>query len=83
MKKLKNPATRPRWSIEEISKAIVIYFAGPRAAVNLVKTIKGFINLKRKLLQKVKYILPRAINQDCPENIFSIVRGHGRHNTLT
>jgi hypothetical protein len=40
MKKLKNPATRPRWSIEEISKAIVIYSAGPRAYRLLLK--KGY-----------------------------------------
>jgi hypothetical protein len=40
MKKLKNPATRPRWSIEEISKAIVIYSAGARAYRLLSK--KGY-----------------------------------------
>jgi hypothetical protein len=40
MKKLKNPDTPPRWSIEEISKAIVIYSAGAQAYRLLSK--KGY-----------------------------------------
>jgi hypothetical protein len=48
--------------------------------VNLIKTLQGFIHLKLKLIGRVQYILPRAVNQDCLENFFSSIRGHGRHN---
>jgi hypothetical protein len=48
--------------------------------VNLIKTLQGFIHLKLKLIGRVQYILPRAVNQDCLENFFSGIRGHGRHN---
>jgi hypothetical protein len=48
--------------------------------VNLIKTLRGFIALKQKLLGRVQYLLPRGINQDCLENFFSSIRVHGRHN---
>ncbi|KAF5295545.1 hypothetical protein FQR65_LT10408 [Abscondita terminalis] len=38
------------------------------SVVNLVKTMRGFMNLSRSLLQKVDYALPRASNQDCFQN---------------
>jgi hypothetical protein len=49
------------------------------SVVNLIKTIKGFINLSKSLLQKVTYNLPRVINQDCLENFFASLREHGRY----
>ncbi|VEN62360.1 unnamed protein product [Callosobruchus maculatus] len=46
---------------------------------NLKFTIKGFLYLKRKLLQKkkFKFILTGAFNQDPLENLFSYIRSHG------
>lgn len=46
--------------------------------VNLVKTLRGFLILREKLLTRMSYILPRAMNQDCLENFFSSLRGHTR-----
>ncbi|KAB0804407.1 hypothetical protein PPYR_01377 [Photinus pyralis] len=49
--------------------------------LNLVKTLKAFIYLKKVLLiNKMQYILPRALNQDCLENFFASMRSHGRRN---
>lgn len=50
--------------------------------INLIKTLKGFIYLKRTLLSKMQYFLPRAFNQDCLENFFASLRGHGRRNII-
>uniref|UniRef100_A0A1Y1JZB1 THAP-type domain-containing protein n=1 Tax=Photinus pyralis TaxID=7054 RepID=A0A1Y1JZB1_PHOPY len=50
------------------------------SVTNLQKTVKGFIYFKTSLLHKVKYILPRAFNQDCLENFFACLRGYGRRN---
>jgi hypothetical protein len=48
--------------------------------VILIKTLRGFIALKQKLLGRVQHLLSRGINQDCLENFFSSIQGHGRHN---
>ncbi|XP_015840038.1 transposable element P transposase [Tribolium castaneum] len=48
--------------------------------INLIKTLKGFIEIKRRLTARVSYVLSREINQDCLENFFASLRGHGRFN---
>ncbi|XP_045473667.1 uncharacterized protein LOC123680055 [Harmonia axyridis] len=50
---------------------------------NFIFSLKGFTYLKRRLLteKKFKYILTGAFNQDCLENFFSYIRGHGVRNT--
>lgn len=54
--KLNNPKKRPRWSIEDISKAIVIHSAGPRAYRLLLK--KGYtfpaVSTLRSWLKQIK-----------------------------
>jgi hypothetical protein len=37
IKKLENPLNRPRWSMEDISNAVTIHAAGPRAYRLLIK----------------------------------------------
>ncbi|RZC38972.1 Tnp P element domain containing protein [Asbolus verrucosus] len=59
MKKLENPHTRPVWSLEEISQAIVIYSTGPRAYRLLFKEgypFPGVFTL-RSWIKKIK-IMP-------------------------
>ncbi|XP_045463307.1 uncharacterized protein LOC123672980 [Harmonia axyridis] len=50
---------------------------------NFIWTLKAFVYLKRRLLteKNFKYILTGAFNQDCLENFFSYIRGHGVRNT--
>lgn len=56
MKKLKNPNACPRWSIEDISKAIVIYSAGPRSYRLLLKNGYPFpaVSTLRSWLKNIK-----------------------------
>ncbi|KAI4467995.1 regulator of g-protein signaling loco [Holotrichia oblita] len=55
-------------------------FVNVPSCTNLIKTVKGFIYLRSKLLKQVTYFLPRAVNQDCLENFFGSVRTYGRRN---
>lgn len=50
---------------------------------NLISSLKGFLYLRRKLLDdyKFKYFLTGAFNQDCLENFFGNIRAHGVRNT--
>ncbi|KAB0796798.1 hypothetical protein PPYR_10859 [Photinus pyralis] len=50
------------------------------SVVNLVKTLKGFLYLRSKLVLRMEYFLPRAFNQDCVENFFAAIRSYGRRN---
>jgi hypothetical protein len=56
-------------------------FVRPPSLLNLIKTLRAFIYLKKLLLKKINFILPRALNQDCLENFFGSVRAHGARNT--
>lgn len=47
---------------------------------NLIKSLQAFIDLKKVMLKKMTYILPRAFNQDCLENFFGNIRAHGVRN---
>jgi hypothetical protein len=47
---------------------------------NFIKTIKGFLFLRKTFLTKFSYFLPRAFQQDPLENFFSSLRSHGVRN---
>jgi hypothetical protein len=56
-------------------------FVRPPSLLNLIKTLRAFIYLKKLLLKKIKFIPPRALTQDCLEKFFGSVRAHGARNT--
>lgn len=70
MKKLEGSKKRLRWSLDDISKSIVIYAAGPRSYRVLLK--KGYpfpaISTLRSWLRKIK-IAPGIL-----KNIFNVMK---------
>lgn len=70
MKKIISPDVRPRWSIEEVSKAIILHSAGPRAYRLLLKNKFPFpaVSTLRKWLAKIQ-IYPGIL-----KTIFDIIK---------
>ncbi|KAJ8980836.1 hypothetical protein NQ317_018416 [Molorchus minor] len=59
------------------------FVSRPASLTNLIKTIRGFIYIKKILPEKkFDYILTRAFNQDSLENFFGSIRSHSaRYNS--
>lgn len=56
----------------------------PPSLKNLILTVEGFIEVRRFLLDKVPFFLPRSFNQDPLENYFGQMRQHrGRNSNPT
>ncbi|KAL1493908.1 hypothetical protein ABEB36_009589 [Hypothenemus hampei] len=70
LKKIIHPDVRPRWTIEDVSKAIILHSAGPRAYRLLLKKNLPFpaVSTLRKWLSKIK-IVPGILS-----SIFDIIK---------
>ena len=70
IKKLENSKSRLRWSVEDISKAMVLYSAGPRGYRMLLKRGYPFpaVSTLRSWLKKIK-IAPGIL-----KNVFNIIK---------